>query len=88
MICPRCEYAEAYTVFEADDKAWEIFRCPRCNFNWRSTEGQELTEPDLYNPRFKLSEKKIQDMVPKPPVPPLRKTGTTDVREKKSPSRT
>ena len=47
MICPRCEFVEAYKVFEAEDKAWEIYRCPRCNFNWRSTEGQELTEPGL-----------------------------------------
>ena len=88
MMCPRCEFVEAYKVFEAEDKAWEIYRCPRCNFNWRSTEGQELTEPGLYNPRFKLNEKQIQDMAPKPPVPPLRRTETVGVREKKPPSRT
>jgi vanillate/4-hydroxybenzoate decarboxylase subunit D len=88
MVCPRCENAEAYTVFEADDKAWEIYRCPRCNFNWRSTEGQELTDPKLYSPRFKLNEKLIQDMAPKPPVPPLRKTQGPGAREKRDSSGT
>jgi vanillate/4-hydroxybenzoate decarboxylase subunit D len=88
MICPRCEFVEAYKVFEAVDKAWDIFRCPRCNFNWRSTEGRELTEPKLYSPRFKLSERQIQDMAPKPPVPPLRKIETTGGRQKKPSPRT
>ena len=74
MICPRCEFVEAYKVFEADDKAWEIFRCPRCNFNWRSTEGPEVRDPKLYDSRFKLTEKKIEEMVAKPPIPPLRRT--------------
>ena len=83
MICPRCEFVEAYKVFEAGDKSWEIYRCPRCNFNWRNTEGRELTDPELYSARFKLNEKIIQDMAPKPPVPPLRKTETTGMREKK-----
>jgi hypothetical protein len=83
MICPRCDFVEAYKAFEAEDKSWEIYRCPRCNLNWRSTEGQELTDSKLYSPRFKLNERQIQDMAPKPPVPPLRKIETTRVREKK-----
>ncbi len=41
MICPRCEFAEGYEVFAAEDGSWEIYRCPRCNYNWRSTEGKE-----------------------------------------------
>ncbi len=73
MICPRCDFGEAYGVFEAEDKSWQIFRCPRCNFNWRSSEAQELTEPKLYDARFKLSEQKINEMAPKPAIPPLRK---------------
>jgi len=72
MICPRCEYDEAYKVFEGEDKVWVVFRCPRCNFNWRSTEGEELTSPAQYNLRFKLSEKQIREMAPKPPIPLLK----------------
>ena len=72
MICPRCDSDQAYKVFEAEDGSWEVYRCPRCNFNWRSTEGEEVTNPTLYNPRFKLSERQIQELPPKPPIPPLR----------------
>ena len=81
MICPRCDFVEAYKVFEAEDRSWEIYRCPRCNFNWRNTEGEELTDSRYYSPRFKLNEKQIRDMAPKPPVPPLRKIETRGVRE-------
>ncbi len=84
MTCPRCDFVEAYKVFEAEDGSWEVFRCPRCNFNWRSTEGQELTDSKLYSPKFKLNEKLIQDMAPKPPIPALRKTGITEMRAKRS----
>ena len=78
MICPRCDFDEAYTVFGAEDKSWEIFRCPRCNFNWRSTEAQEITDPKLYDLRFKLNEQKIKEMAPKPAIPPLRRGGTSN----------
>ncbi len=72
MICPRCDSVDAYMVFEAEDKSWEVFRCPRCNFNWRSTEESGVTDAKLYDLRFKLDEEKIRQMVPKPPIPPLR----------------
>lgn len=75
MICPRCDSHDASKAFEAEDRAWEIFRCPRCDFNWRSSEGEEVTESRLYDPRFKLSEKRIAEMTPKPPLPPLKKPG-------------
>ena len=73
MICPRCEHDQAYKVHEAGDRSWEIYRCPRCNFNWRSTESEEITDARRYNVRFKLTEHHIQAMAPKPPIPPLRK---------------
>lgn len=72
MICPRCEYDQAYKVFEAEDASWEVYCCPRCNFNWRSSEGEEITDARHYSTRFKLSEKQIREMAPKPPIPPLR----------------
>ncbi len=74
MMCPRCESDAAYKIFEApeDPKLWEIYRCPRCNFTWRSSEEESITDPKRYDPRFRLSEQKIRDMAPKPPIPPLR----------------
>lgn len=73
MICPRCKGDQAYKIFEApEDASWEIYRCPRCYFVWRSIEEDEVTHPELYDPRFILSEEKIKAMDPKPPIPPLR----------------
>jgi transposase-like protein len=74
MMCPRCESDQAYVVLEAEDRSWEVYRCPRCNFNWRSSEGEEITDARQYDCRFKLSEKQIQGMVPNPPIPPLEKS--------------
>jgi uncharacterized C2H2 Zn-finger protein len=74
MICPRCDFNQAYKIFEAPvDKCWEVYRCPRCNFTWRSTEEEEVTNPKLYHSKFKLSERQIEGMAPKPPIPPLRR---------------
>jgi len=73
MICPRCDSNDARQVFEAGDGSWKIYRCLRCNFNWRSSEPDEIRDGRLYNPRFKLTDKRFQEMVAKPPIPPLRK---------------
>jgi len=74
MICPRCDSEQAYKIFEApeDPKLWEVYRCPRCNFTWRSSEEEQVTDPRQYSPKFKLTEKQIQELPPKPPIPPLR----------------
>ncbi len=75
MICPRCDEDKAFKLFEAPvDGSWEVYSCPCCSFTWRSTEEEEITNPKLYNPKFKLNEQKIKEMAPKPPIPPLRKT--------------
>lgn len=61
-------------IFEApQDASWEVYRCPRCYFVWRSTEEEEVTNPDLYSRTFALDEKQIEAMDPKPPLPPLKK---------------
>ena len=79
MICPRCDHDQAYKIFEApEDASWGVYRCPRCHFTWRSTEEEEVTNPKLYNPKFKLSETQIQNLPPKPPIPPLRKPKETE----------
>ena len=69
MICPRCDDERAAKIFEAPENAvWEVYRCPRCFFVWRSTEEDSVTDPALYDPKFKLDEKKIREMVAKPPI--------------------
>jgi hypothetical protein len=76
VLCPRCDKEEAVKVFEAPkDRSWEIFRCQNCNFVWRSTEKEEITNGNRYHPNFKLTEDAIRNMEIKPAIPPLlRKT--------------
>ena len=74
MICPRCDDERAVKFFEAPENGvWELYRCPRCFFVWRSTEEDEVTRPELYDPKFKLTEQRIAEMKDKPAIPPLRK---------------
>ena len=74
MICPRCDDERAVKFFEAPEGGvWELYRCPRCFFVWRSTEEDEVTHPELYDPKFKLDERRIAEMKDKPAIPPLRK---------------
>jgi len=69
MICPRCDDQRAAAIFASPESgAWEIYRCPRCFFTWRSTEEDRVTRAELYDVDFKLSEAKIREMVPKPPI--------------------
>lgn len=71
MICPRCDCGEAHMIFEAPENAvWQVYRCPRCFMVWRSTEEKRVTDPALYDARFKLTEEKIRAMDLKPPIPP------------------
>ena len=74
MFCPRCDKEEAFKIFEAPkDRSWELYRCPNCNFVWRSTEKEEITNRDRYDPNFKLTDEAILKMEIKPAIPPLRR---------------
>ncbi len=73
MYCPRCDKEDVIKIFEAPkDKSWELYRCRFCNFVWRNTEKDFITKKELYDPRFKLSEERIREMVDKPAIPPLK----------------
>ena len=74
MICPRCEDDQAYKMLEAEDSSWEVYRCPHCNFNCRSSEEGEVVDPGQYDGRFKLTDKRIGELQPNPPIPPLEKS--------------
>lgn len=74
MICPRCDSNTAEKLVDAPaDKSWEIYICKTCWFSWRSTEDEAVTNPALYDKKFKLDPSAIDKLLAIPPIPPLKK---------------
>ena len=72
MICPRCDSDAADLLVKAPvDNAWEVYLCGTCNFTWRSTENEEITNPARYDRRFKINPLSIPNLPAIPPVPKL-----------------
>ena len=66
--CPRCDRAEvAVMVKSPAGDMWEIYRCGWCHYSWFSNE--EVNDPKRFNPKFKLTEKDIENMMVLPPLP-------------------
>lgn len=61
MKCVRCLNDEAYKVADAPDGsgAWEVYACPVCHYNWRSTEPDYITDIEKRDPRFQLTNDQI-----------------------------
>ena len=72
MICPRCDSDTADLLMKAPiDDAWEVYICSICNFTWRSTESEDITNPAKYDKRFKINPEAIPNLTVIPPVPKL-----------------
>ena len=42
LPCPRCDADQTLKVADSPVKGkWEVYRCPECNYVWRSTESFE-----------------------------------------------
>jgi hypothetical protein len=68
--CPRCDHDEVTVMCKSPEgNVWEIYLCSYCHYSWRSNEAEELQDPKLYNPKFKLNRKEIENMMVLPPVP-------------------
>ena len=69
MICPRCDSKNANLLIQSPgDSEWEMYICNECNFSWRSTEPEHIRNPKMYDPKFKLTKKKISTMMVNPPI--------------------
>lgn len=72
MICPRCDSDTAKLLTKAPvDDAWEVYICETCCFSWRSTESEDITDPDKYDKRFKIDPDKIKFLSEIPTIPEL-----------------
>lgn len=69
MKCVRCLNDSAKVVAKAPDGsgAWEVFCCSKCNYSWRSTEEEDVINPDKLDPYFKLDKvdlDNLENMIP------------------------
>lgn len=72
-LCPRCDSTTVELLTAAPlDNAWLVYLCSTCCYSWRSTEPEEVTDPDRYDPRFKIDPTAIGGLAQMPPIPPLR----------------
>ncbi|OAA83590.1 non-oxidative hydroxyarylic acid decarboxylases subunit D [Clostridium ljungdahlii] len=72
MICPRCDSKNVNLLTKAPvDDAWEVYICETCCFSWRSTESDDIKDPEKYDKRFKIDSSKISSLDQIPPIPEL-----------------
>lgn len=71
MKCVRCIQGEVEVVARAPDGsgAWEIYRCIRCNYAWRSSEPENITDPAKRDPFFQLDTTDLSTLVSPLPLP-------------------
>lgn len=74
MICPRCDSKSVELMVKAPvDNAWEVYICNVCDFSWRSTEEDDVKDPQKYDQRFKINPQIIPSLGVIPPIPKLLK---------------
>jgi len=71
MKCVRCLTDEVQVVARAPDgsEAWEIYRCLRCNYGWRSSEPVEIIDPERRDPAFQLDQVDLSELPSPLPAP-------------------
>ena len=73
-ICPRCESKTLEIVFRSPvEGVWEMYRCTTCHYAFRSTEPDYMTDPEKYDPTFKLNPNELDNFPMMPAIPPLRR---------------
>lgn len=73
MICPRCDSKEVKLLTKSPvGDVWEVYICQTCCFSWRSTESEEITNPEKYDKRFKIKAEIIPNLAQIPPIPKLK----------------
>ena len=71
----RCLAESAGKIAEAPDgsRAWEVYRCERCNYSWRSSEDSEVAVLQKRDPEFQLGYLDLDSLGMFNLIPPLKK---------------
>lgn len=64
MKCVRCLNDSAEIVAKSPDgtSAWEVFYCSKCNYSWRTTEEEDVINPEKSDPHFKLDKVDLDNL--------------------------
>ncbi|MGI5224398.1 non-oxidative hydroxyarylic acid decarboxylases subunit D [Actinoallomurus sp. CA-142502] len=74
MICPRCAYEGVDTLARSPvPEVWEVLRCGRCLYAWRTTEPARRTSREHYPEEFRLTQDDLDRAPEVPAVPPVRR---------------
>lgn len=73
MKCVRCLNDSADLAARATDGsgAWEIYLCNCCNYSWRSTEDEDITNIEKRDPYFQLDKVDLEKVEVGNPIAPL-----------------
>ncbi len=72
-ICPRCDSATTEVVFRSPvEGVWELYSCTTCKFMFRSSEPESMTDPNKYDPTFKIKPEDLPNAPVMPAIPPLK----------------
>lgn len=76
--CPRCDHDAVSTVATSPVAGvWDVLRCGRCFYMWRTTEPDRRTRRAAYPAQFRLTRADIDNATEVPPVPPARRRAVT-----------
>ena len=71
-VCPRCDSKTTEVVFKSPvEGVWEVYICTTCQFTWRSTEPDYMTDPAKFDPTFKIKPEDLPNFPTMPTIPPL-----------------
>ena len=74
MVCVRCLKATAKHVAKAPDgsNAWVVYCCESCNYSWRSSEGDTITDISKRSAEFQMENVDLTKLINMIPIPPLK----------------
>lgn len=74
MICPRCAFERVDRLASSPvPDVWDVLRCARCLYTWRTTEPARRTSREHYPEEFRLTQEDFDAAPEVPTVPPVRR---------------